>query len=86
MREIVEQGSEEGCDDENLDDVGAACHRYNSNLCNCKYRTWRPPRTNQVAMSASNNRRAIRIDSVNLKHGLGKSGMTATLWHFYAAN
>ena len=34
MREIVEQGSEEGCDDENLDDVGAACHRYNSNLCN----------------------------------------------------
>ena len=23
MREIVEQGSEEGCDDENFDDVGA---------------------------------------------------------------
>jgi hypothetical protein len=34
MREIVEQDSKEGCDDENLDDVGAACHRYNSNLCN----------------------------------------------------
>jgi hypothetical protein len=30
MREIVEQGSEEGCDDEDLDDVGAACHRENS--------------------------------------------------------
>ena len=32
MREIVEQDSKEGCDDENLDDVRAACHRYNSNL------------------------------------------------------
>jgi hypothetical protein len=26
-----------------------------------KYRTWRPRRTNQVAMSASNNRRAILV-------------------------
>ena len=53
MREIVEQGSEEGCNDENLGDVGAACH--------LKYRTWRPRRTKQVAMSASNNRRAILV-------------------------
>jgi hypothetical protein len=32
MREIVERDSQEGGDGENLDDVGATCHRYNSNL------------------------------------------------------
>jgi hypothetical protein len=32
MREIVERDPQEGGDGENLDDVGAACHRYNSNL------------------------------------------------------
>jgi len=32
MREIVERDPQEGSDSENLDDVGAACHRYNSNL------------------------------------------------------
>jgi hypothetical protein len=32
MREIVERDPQEGGDSENLDDVGAACHRYNSNL------------------------------------------------------
>jgi hypothetical protein len=32
MREIVERDPQEGDDSENLDDVGAACHRYNSNL------------------------------------------------------
>jgi hypothetical protein len=32
MREIVERDPQEGGDSENLDDVGAACHRNNSNL------------------------------------------------------
>ena len=32
MREIVERDPQKDGDSENLDDVGAACHRYNSNL------------------------------------------------------
>jgi hypothetical protein len=32
MREIVEREPKDGGDGENFDDIGAACHWYNSNL------------------------------------------------------
>jgi hypothetical protein len=63
MREIVEPDRQDGGDDENLDDVGAACHRYP------KAAAQRAGKAGSVLMNLSLSRSAFSVDVQRAKFG-----------------